>query len=40
LDAWGLLARGPKPGLRVRLRERIAEARALFDIARSKGTNL
>ena len=39
LNAWGLLARGPKPGVRGRFRERIAEARALFDVARSKGTN-
>lgn len=31
LDAWGLLARGPEPGLRSRLRERLAELRAIFD---------
>jgi SanA protein len=39
LDAWGLLARGPAPGFRSRFRERIAEARALIDTARSKTTN-
>jgi len=32
LDAWGLLARGSDPSLRGRLRERLAEFRAVFDL--------
>jgi SanA protein len=32
LDAWGLLAKGPEPGLRGRFRERLAEFRAIFDV--------
>ena len=36
LDAWGLLARGPEPGLRGRLRERLAELRAIFDVLRKR----
>ncbi|HIK83742.1 MAG TPA: hypothetical protein EYG08_01365 [Myxococcales bacterium] len=39
LDAWGLLARGPNPGHWGQFRERIAQARALFDVARSKAAN-
>ena len=31
LDAWGLIAAGPTPGLRTRLRESLAELRAIFD---------
>ena len=34
LDAWGLLARGGAPGFRGRLRERLAEIRAVFDVLR------
>ncbi len=33
LDAWGLLARGANPRLRGQLRERLAELRAIRDIA-------
>ncbi len=33
LDAWGLVARGPEPGFRGRLRERVAEARGVLDLA-------
>jgi SanA protein len=32
LEAWGLLARGAKPRLRGRLRERLAELRAVRDV--------
>jgi SanA protein len=32
LDAWGLVAAGPRPGLRVRLREWLAQHRALLDL--------
>jgi len=31
LEAWGLIASGPSPGLRSRVRERLAEFRAVFD---------
>jgi SanA protein len=32
IDAWGLVADGPRPGLRVRLREGLAEQRASLDL--------
>ena len=35
LDAWGLVARGPEPGIRGRARERLARIRALLDLART-----
>jgi SanA protein len=31
IDAWGLIAAGPVPGWRSRLRERLAELRSIFD---------
>lgn len=31
LEAWGLIASGPSPGVRSRVRERLAEFRAVFD---------
>jgi len=34
LEAWGLPADGPAPGLAVRLRERLAQLRALLDLMR------
>ena len=36
LDAWGLIASGPAPGLRIRLRESIAELRAVLDLRLSR----
>jgi SanA protein len=33
LDAWGLIAGGPSPGLRARCREKLAELRAIIDCA-------
>jgi SanA protein len=36
LDAWGLIASGPAPGPRTRMREAIAEFRAVFDLRRSR----
>ena len=33
LDAWGLIAGGPAPGLRARCREKLAELRAIIDCA-------
>ena len=32
LDAWGLAARGPRPGWRIRAREALARARAFLDL--------
>jgi SanA protein len=32
IDAWGLVAAGPRPGLRVRIREGLAEQRARLDL--------
>ena len=34
LEAWGLLAKGPAPSLRGRLRERLARTRALVEVFR------
>ena len=33
LDAWGLVAPGPEPGWRGRLRERLGHLRAVWDVA-------
>lgn len=34
LDAWGLIAAGPTPGLGIRIRESMAELRAVLDLLR------
>ena len=36
LEAWGLVARGPRPGIRVRTREYLAWTRALLDSLRAR----
>ena len=36
LDAWGLIAGGPAPGPRIRLREAMAELRAILDLRLSR----
>jgi len=34
LDAWGLIAAGPSPSTRIRIREAMAELRAVLDLLR------
>jgi SanA protein len=36
LDAWGLIASGPAPGPRIRMREAMAELRAVLDVRLSR----
>jgi SanA protein len=36
LDAWGLIASGPAPGTRIRMREAMAELRAVLDLRLSR----
>jgi vancomycin permeability regulator SanA len=36
LDAWGLIAGGPAPGIRIRVREAMAEFRAVLDLRLSR----